>query len=79
MKKSAQSKKKKVTSGLPLVHPNAAGIDIGDNFHVVAVPERRDKEGVKTFGSISCDLISILNWLKKCKIDSVAMESTGVY
>jgi transposase len=79
MKKSTQSKKRKQTSGLPLVHPNAAGIDIGDNFHVVAVPEGRDKEHVKTFGSMSCDLISIASWLKRCKIDTVAMESTGVY
>jgi transposase len=39
MKKTLQPKKQKRTSGLPLVHPNAAGIDIGDNFHVVAVPE----------------------------------------
>jgi transposase len=79
MKKSTQPKKNRSTSGLPLVHPNAAGIDIGDNFHVVAVPEGRDKERVKTFGSMSCDLITIASWLKKCRIDTVAMESTGVY
>jgi transposase len=79
MKKSTQLKKKKVTSGLPLVHPNAAGIDIGDNFHVIAVPEGRDKEHVKTFGSMSCDLIGIASWLRKCRVDTVAMESTGVY
>lgn len=79
MKKDAQQKKKKATSGLPLVHRNAAGIDIGDNFHVVAVPEGRDKDHVKAFGAMSCDLISISQWLRKCKIDTVAMESTGVY
>jgi transposase len=79
MKKTPQPKKQKRTSGLALVHPNAAGIDIGDNFHVVAVPEGRDKERVKTFGSMSCDLTGIAAWLRKCKIDTVAMESTGVY
>jgi hypothetical protein len=67
MKKSTQPKKRKQASGLSFVHPNAAGIDIGDNFHVVAVPEGRDKEHVKTFGSMSCDLISIASWLKPSK------------
>src|SRR5215218_8335672 len=70
---------KKQTATLPLVHLNAAGIDIGDTFHAVAVPEGRDEVRVRTFGSMTCDLISICKWLRKCRIDTVAMESTGVY
>ncbi|WP_121357296.1 IS110 family RNA-guided transposase [Flavisolibacter nicotianae] len=74
-----RSTKNKVPNGLPLVHANAAGIDIGDTFHAVAVPEGRDEQRVRTFGSMTCDLLAIAGWLKQCNIDTVAMESTGVY
>ena len=67
------------TTPLPLVHPNAAGIDIGDTFHAVAVPAGSDEHRVRTFGSMTCDLLAIAKWLRQCKIDTVAMESTGVY
>jgi hypothetical protein len=71
--------KKKSVVNMPLVNPNAAGIDIGDTIHAVAVPQGRDRMHVKSFGSMTCDLHSIIEWLKYCKIDTVAMESTGVY
>lgn len=71
--------KKKAPAGLSLVRSNAAGIDIGDTFHAVAVPEGRDEQRVRTFGSMTCDLLSIAEWLHTCGIDTVAMESTGVY
>lgn len=60
---------------------NAAGIDIGSESHYVAVPPDRDKESqdVRFFGTFTSDLYALANWLKKCKIDTVAMESTGVY
>ena len=65
---------------LPLVNVNAAGIDIGDTLHVVAVPEGRCAGSpVKEFGTFTDDLWAIVNWLKACKIDTVAMESTGIY
>lgn len=79
MKKTKASPKKKVPAGLPLVRLNAAGIDIGDTFHAVAVPEGRDERRVRSFGSMTCDLLAIAKWLKQCRIDTVAMESTGVY
>src|SRR6476620_9620854 len=79
MKKATTLRKQNAAAGLPLVHPNAAGIDIGDTFHAVAIPEGRDKVQVRTFGAMSCDLLSIAEWLKQCNIDTVAMESTGVY
>jgi len=79
MEKITKPRRKTIRNGLPIVHLNAAGIDIGDTFHVVAVPEGRDEHHVRTFGSMSCDLVSISKWLKKYKIDTVAMESTGVY
>lgn len=64
---------------LSFLNPNAAGIDIGSFSHFVAVPEGRDKEIVKEFKSFTLDLNNLAIWLKKCKIDTVAMESTGVY
>lgn len=64
---------------MALINPNAAGIDIGDTIHAVAVPPGRDVESVRTFGAFTCDLMEIVLWLKKCCIETVAMESTGVY
>ena len=58
---------------------NAAGIDISVKEHVVAVPEDRDKESVRSFKSFSRDLHKLAKWLKSCNIETVAMESTGVY
>src|SRR5215217_5691883 len=53
---------------MTLVHPNAAGIDIGDSVHAVAVPAGRDVESVRTFGAFTCDLEAIVEWLTKCGI-----------
>lgn len=64
---------------MPLVNPNAAGIDIGSTIHAVAVPEGRDTIRVRSFGAMTCDLEDIVMWLQHCKIDTVAMESTGIY
>jgi transposase len=73
------SKKNPDVVTLPLVHPRAAGIDVGDKLHSVAIPEGIFAERVKTFGSMTCDLEAIAEWLLKAKITTVAIESTGVY
>ena len=65
--------------GLEVVHPNAAGIDIGNESHFVAVPPVRDVEPVREFGSWTADLNRMAEWLTGCGIDTVAMQSTGVY
>ena len=65
--------------GLELVHPNAAGIDIGNESHFVAVPPARDAEPVREFGSWTADLNRMAEWLIARGIDTVAMQSTGVY
>lgn len=62
-----------------LAHPNAAGIDIGSASHYVAVPADRDKDPVREFKSFTEDLERLADWLAACEIDTVAMESTGVY
>ena len=64
---------------LTITHPNAAGIDIGSASHYVAVPPDRDDEPVREFSSFTEDLHALADWLKACKVDTVAMESTGVY
>ncbi len=58
---------------------DAAGIDIGSQEHYVAVPADRDPEPVRSFGSFTPDLHEMAAWLKQCRINTVAMESTGVY
>src|SRR3954466_2080722 len=65
--------------GLPAIHPNAAGIDIGANEIVVAVPPDRDAQPVRAFPTFTHDLQALVNWLLACRIDTVALESTGVY
>lgn len=71
-------KKKKVVE-FAMLNPDAAGIDIGSKEHWIAVPEGRDEQPVRRFGSFTEDLHAIAEWLKRCRITTIAMESTGVY
>ena len=62
-----------------MINPNAAGIDIGSEEHWVAVPEDRDEQPVRSFACFTADLYALADWLEQCGIETVAMESTGVY
>jgi transposase len=79
------TKKMSIVSGLPSeferININAAGIDIGAQKHYVAVPKGRDPQGrdVRHFDTFTADLYALADWLKQCNIDTVAMESTGIY
>jgi transposase len=64
---------------LEVVHPNAAGIDIGNESHYVAVPPDRDSQPVRRFGCTTAELKAMADWLNQCGICTVAMQSTGVY
>jgi len=64
---------------LTITYPNSAGIDIGCAAHFVAVPPDRDEEPVREFPSFTVDLNALADWLTACNVDTVAMESTGVY
>ncbi|NJN17011.1 MAG: IS110 family transposase [Oscillochloris sp.] len=64
---------------LPCVFPNAAGLDIGSTEIVVAVPPNRTAEPVRTFGTFTSDLHALVTWLVDLGIDTVALESTGIY
>lgn len=78
-KKSLKKEKDSGFVPMAVVNPNAAGIDIGDTLHAVAVSKDRDKQSIRIFGAMSCDFEEIANWLEKCEVDTIAMESTGVY
>lgn len=82
-KKATTAKKKTARKGkrerLTIVYRNAAGIDVGSKFHVVAVPPDRDPEPCRTFRSFTGDLHQMADWLQAVGITTVAMESTGVY
>ena len=64
---------------LEVIHPDAAGIDIGNESHYVAVPPSRDSQSVREFGCTTAELKAMAAWLKQCRIRTVAMQSTGVY
>ena len=76
-----KAKKIKTEKGLRLkiVNPDSAGIDIADKEIQVCVPEDRDGENNRRFGSFTSDLREICSWLHACNISTVAMEATGVY
>lgn len=74
-----RKKKGKTVKALHVLQPNAAGIDIGATEIYIAVPEDRAQESVRCFGTFTEDLHKAAQWLKSCSIDSIAMESTGVY
>ncbi|MEQ9383580.1 MAG: IS110 family transposase [Imperialibacter sp.] len=70
--------KKHLGKGMPVFNPHAAGIDIGDRMHDVAI-DRGNTHEVRQYDSFTQDLESLVAWLKKEGITTVAMESTGVY
>jgi len=70
---------RKIIGPLEIVNPNAAGIDAGSETHLVSVPEDRDPEPVRTFGTFTSDLHALCDWLLACGVTTVAIEATGVY
>jgi len=65
--------------GLTIVQPNTGGIEVGNESHFVAVPGDRDANPVREFGCWTAALKDMAAWLKSCRIDTVAMQATGVY
>jgi len=64
---------------MPIMRPHAAGMDIGAEEIYVAVSSDHSEEPVRCFSTFTCDLHALADWLQQCGIDTVAMESTGVY
>lgn len=58
---------------------DAAGVDIGAEKIYGAVPPDRDEESTRKFSTFTRDLIALAEWLERCRVRTVAMESTGIY
>ncbi len=72
-------KKKTINKILHTLKPNAAGADIGATEIFIAVPEDRDPQPIRNFETFTEDLHAAAKWIKSCGVDTIAMESTGVY
>jgi transposase len=79
MKRNKTRKAQRIHSHLKQVNLFAAGIDIGSRSHFVAVPEELDEQPVREFAGFTGDLHRLADWLVEIGIQTVAMESTGVY
>jgi transposase len=64
---------------MPMVHPNAAAIDVGATMHMAAVRADRAPEPVRSFGTFTIDLHRLVDWFTECGVETVVMESTSVY
>jgi len=73
------SKQRNKVVSLPVIEPDAAGIDVGATEIFVAVPNDRAPEPIRCFPTFTVDLERLADWLQQCQIRTVAMESTGVY
>ena len=65
--------------GLSQLNLNAAGIDVGATSHYVAVPADRAEPPVREYEAFTADLYRLADWLAECGVETVVMESTGVY
>lgn len=64
---------------MPMVHPNAAAIDVGATMHMAAVGSDHALEPVRSFGTFTADLDQLVKWFVECGVETVVMESTSVY
>jgi len=80
-KKKTKTPRKKIVKleALKQINFNAAGLDIGAAEIWVSVPEDRDEQTVRSFQTFTSDLHVLADWLTDCGVETVAMESTGVY
>ena len=76
---SSRRKSRAKPEGLSQLNLNAAGIDVGATSHYVAVPADRAEQPVQEFEAFTADLYRLADWLTECGVQTVVMESTGVY
>lgn len=67
------------TDALSVLHPHAAGLDIAAHEIIAAVPPDCDAQPVRAFGTFTVDLYRLADWLVQCGVNTIALESTGVY
>ena len=75
----ASSVKAATLDSLQQLKLDAAGLDVGDTQIYACVPQGRDERSVRVFATFTADLHRLADWLAQCRVNSVAMESTGVY
>ena len=75
----SRSKSGTAPAGLSQQNLNAAVIDVGATSHFVAVPADRSEQPVQEFEAFTADLYRLADWLSECGVETVVMESTGVY
>ena len=73
------SGKMRVALEMAKINNDAAGMDLGSEEHWVCVPSDRAEENVRRFGVYTGDFRDLADFLRACRVSSVAMESTGVY
>src|SRR5260370_8168520 len=64
---------------MEVIHPDATGIDIGNESHYVAVPQKRDSQPVRRFGGTTAELRAMADWLKQCGIVTFPIQSTATH
>ena len=67
------------SAAMSVVNPHAAGLDIGLAEIWAAVPPTSDPQPVRKFSTFTPDLHALADWLRACRVTTVAMESTGVF
>ena len=78
-KRRSADDRKRLPRGLSQVNLNAAGIDVGASSHFVAVSEDCSETPVREFEAFTTDLYRLADWLAECEVQTVVMESTGMY
>ena len=73
-----KTSKSRVDRTMPMMHPNAAAIDVGATLHIAAVRGDRAIEPVRSFGTFTTDLHRLVDWFTECGVETVVMESTGI-
>lgn len=82
MKKQGRSasSRRDTGSSLAAIRPKVAGIDIGSReMYVCGPPQEDGRREIRCFSTTTGQIQSCAEWLKQQQVESVAMESTGVY
>ena len=68
---------------MEVIIPRCAGLDVHKRTIVACVrrlePDGQINQEVRTFGTMTAELLTLADWLAACGVTQVAMESTGVY
>lgn len=67
-------------AGLPVLRRNVGGCDVGSEQHWVCAPSvNGEGREIADFGATTPELERMAEWLQQRQVESVALESTGVY